>query len=41
MLLYQHSTGCPLILECFLDNNPEYWCFVPMLLDEATANNIA
>jgi len=34
MPLYQHSPRCPLILQQFLDKNPEYWCLVPMSSDQ-------
>ena len=33
--LYQHSTHCAVALQRFLDRNPDYWCLVPMLWDEA------
>ncbi|CAF3908737.1 unnamed protein product [Adineta steineri] len=32
--LYQHSPRCSIALQRFLDTNPDYWCFVPMKLDE-------
>jgi hypothetical protein len=32
MLLYQHSTHCPWALQWFLDENPEYWPFIPKKL---------
>ncbi|CAF3153835.1 unnamed protein product [Rotaria socialis] len=35
MKLYQHSAHCPLALQWFLDENPEYWPFVPKKLSEA------
>ena len=35
MKLYQHSAHCPSALQCFLDENPEYWPFVPKKLTEA------
>ncbi|CAF4337362.1 unnamed protein product, partial [Adineta steineri] len=28
--LYRHSARCPAVLELFLNNNPSYWCFVPV-----------
>ncbi|CAF4217235.1 unnamed protein product [Adineta steineri] len=28
--LYRHSTRCSAVLELFLNNNPSYWCFVPV-----------
>ena len=41
MRLYQHSTRCSVALRSFLDCNPDYWCFVPMLWYDAQAENIA
>ncbi|CAF1566022.1 unnamed protein product [Adineta steineri] len=41
MRLYQHSARCPTALHLFLDCNPSYWCFIPMLKHEARAENIA
>ncbi|CAF1450870.1 unnamed protein product [Adineta steineri] len=32
--LYQHSPRCSIAVQRFLDVNPDYWCFVPMRLDE-------
>ena len=29
--LYQHSARCPTAMQVFLDYNPAYWCFVPLL----------
>lgn len=29
MKLYRHSTQCSYALQWFLDENPEYWVFVP------------
>lgn len=29
--LYEHSARCPTALQLFLDYNPKYWCFVPMI----------
>ena len=29
MWLYQHSARCSVALQLFLDDNPDYWCFVP------------
>ncbi|CAF1203513.1 unnamed protein product [Adineta steineri] len=40
MRLYQHSARCPIALRSFLECNPNYWCFIPMLLHEALAENI-
>ncbi|CAF1568981.1 unnamed protein product [Adineta steineri] len=41
MRLYQHSARCPIALRLFLDSNPNYWCFIPMVKHEAQAENIA
>ncbi|CAF1336713.1 unnamed protein product [Adineta steineri] len=41
MRLYQHSARCPIALRLFLDYNPNYWCFIPMLKYRARAKNIA
>ncbi|CAF1520413.1 unnamed protein product [Rotaria magnacalcarata] len=35
MKLYQHSVHCPSALQWFLDENPEYWSFVPQKLTES------
>ncbi|CAF1439543.1 unnamed protein product [Rotaria sordida] len=35
MRLYQHSAQCPIALQIFLDANPQYWCFIPMQIEEA------
>lgn len=34
MTLYQHSTHCSFALKWFLDENPEYWPFIPMKIDD-------
>ena len=34
MRLYQHLAHCPVALQLFLDRNPNYWCFIPMLENE-------
>ncbi|CAF4634620.1 unnamed protein product, partial [Rotaria magnacalcarata] len=39
MRLYQHSARCPVALRSFLDCNPIYWCFIPVLWSEALAEN--
>ncbi len=41
MRLYQHSARCPSALRSFLDCNPIYWCFIPMLWPEAEDENIS
>lgn len=46
MLLYKHSTRCPSAIQMFLDCNPQYWKFVPVLPsntthgDQSTVSNI-
>ena len=35
MRLYRHSTECPTAIQIFLDENPQYWRFVPLLNDDA------
>lgn len=35
MFLYQHAARCPAVLKIFLDSNPKYWCFIPVLRSEA------
>lgn len=35
MHLYQHSPRCSIVMQHFLDNNPEYWCLVPMSSEQA------
>jgi hypothetical protein len=35
MRLYRHSTKCPSAVQMFLDENPQYWRFVPMTTSEA------
>ncbi|CAF3756457.1 unnamed protein product [Rotaria magnacalcarata] len=39
MRLYQHSARCSVVLRSFLDCNPIYWCFIPVLWNEALAEN--
>lgn len=34
MKLYQHSTQCSSAIQWFLDENPEYWSFVPEKINE-------
>jgi hypothetical protein len=41
MRLYQHSARCSVALRSFLDCNPNYWRFVPMLWYDAQAEKIA
>ncbi len=39
MLLYKHSARCPAAIQLFLDCNPQYWSFIPMLQNEAQDDN--
>ncbi len=39
MLLYKHSARYPAAIQLFLDFNPQYWSFIPMLEREAQNNN--
>lgn len=39
MLLYKHSARCPTAMQLFLNCNPQYWSFVPMLEQEAQKDN--
>ncbi|CAF1317270.1 unnamed protein product [Adineta steineri] len=39
MLLYKHSARCPVAMQLFLDCNPKYWPFIPMLKQEAQQDN--
>lgn len=34
MKLYQHSTQCSSAIQWFLDENPDYWVFVPEKVTE-------
>ena len=38
---YQHASRCPIALRLFLDANPDYWCFIPLLWHNAQVENIA
>ena len=40
MPLYIHPTRCPTVMQ-HLDNNPNYWCFVPMSHDAAREDDRA
>ena len=40
MRLYEHAARCPIALRLFLDCNPDYWCFIPLLWHDAQAENI-
>lgn len=39
MRLYQHSIRCSTAMRLFLDWNPQYLCFVPMLKEDALRQN--
>ena len=39
MRLYQHSMRCSAAVQLFLDCNPQYWCFIPMLEDDVNRQN--
>ena len=39
MLLYRHSTRCSMAMQWFLDCNPHFWQFVPMVNERARAEN--
>ncbi|CAF2889417.1 unnamed protein product [Rotaria sp. Silwood2] len=34
MRLYQHSCRCSVAMQCFLDENPDYWSFIPQRISE-------
>ena len=40
MRLYQHPMHCSSAIQVFLNNNSEYWIFVPMLNEEANQENV-
>lgn len=35
MKLYQHSARCPSALQWFLDENPDYWSFIPTKMTDS------
>ena len=39
MRLYQHSIRCSTAIQLFLNSNPQYWCFIPILKDEANCHS--
>lgn len=41
LLLYEHSPRCSSVLQRFLERNPLYWCLVPMLWEDARADDNA
>lgn len=40
MLLYRHSTECLSAVQIFLDENPQYWCLVPMKKSKANQEEL-
>ena len=40
MRLYQHAARCSVALRRFLDVNPHYWSFIPLLWRDLQAENI-
>ena len=40
MRLYQHAARCSVALRRFLDVNPHYWPFIPLLWRDVQAENI-
>ena len=40
MRLYQHAARCSVALRKFLDFNPHYWPFIPLLWRDLQADNI-
>lgn len=40
MLLYQHSSQCATAIRLFLERNPVYWHFVPLLAADVNQDNI-
>ncbi|CAF1403722.1 unnamed protein product [Adineta steineri] len=44
MLIYKHSIRCPSAIQLFLDCNPQYWHFVPMLkveIQDSSTNTLS
>ena len=39
MRLYQHSIRCSVVVQLFLNANPQYWPFVPLLEEDARRQN--
>ena len=37
--LYEHSTQCPVALNVFIRCQPVYWCFVPISVEQAMADD--
>lgn len=40
MQLYRHSARCPIVIQWFLNMNPKFWSFVPMLKLDADKDNL-
>ena len=41
MRLYQHFAHCSKVLQLFLENNPIYWCFIPMKIEQAQFDGLS
>lgn len=41
MRVYQHFTHCSAALNYFLEQNPKYWCFVPMKTNDAQFDDLS
>ena len=41
MRLYQHFVHCSKVLQLFLENNPIYWCFIPMKIEQAQFDDLS
>ncbi|CAF1581337.1 unnamed protein product [Rotaria sordida] len=41
MRLYQHFARCPVALKLFLQYNSNYWCFVPMKIEESHFDDLS
>jgi hypothetical protein len=39
MKLYRHSLECHVVLRMFLKCQPKYWCFVPMITEQAMVDD--
>lgn len=41
MRLYQHPKQCSAVIQSFLNQNPDYWIFIPMLNADANQENLS
>ena len=41
MRLYQHFAHCSKVLQLFLENNPIYWCFIPMKIEHVQFDDLS